>query len=99
MEALEAFLPGLIHEHSADACIVNGENAWEGKSLNQSLLQRMRKAGAQVITGGNHTWDRFQIHPLAQGRARPAAAPQLPRGLLGQRCHLRCCCRAGNPWW
>ena len=78
MEALEAHLPGLIHEHSADACIVNGENAWEGKSLNQSLLQRMRKAGAQVITGGNHTWDRFQIHGLLkteQALLRPLNYP------------------------
>lgn len=79
MEALETHLPGLIHEHGADACIVNGENAWEGKSLNQSLLQRMRKAGAQVITGGNHTWDRFQIHPLLKsepGLLRPHNYPQ-----------------------
>lgn len=83
MEALEAFLPGLIHEHSADACIVNGENAWEGKSLNQSLLQRMRKAGAQVITGGNHTWDRFQIHPLLKAEPGLLRPHNYPEGCSG----------------
>ncbi len=64
MEAVESHLPDLKHDCSADFCIVNGENAWGGKSLNQGLLERLRKAGADVITGGNHTWDRYQIHPL-----------------------------------
>jgi 2',3'-cyclic-nucleotide 2'-phosphodiesterase len=79
MEAVEQMLPDLIHEHDIDLVIANGENAWDGKSIHPDQLERLKKVGVQVITGGNHTWERYQIHGLLKsepGMIRPLNYPQ-----------------------
>lgn len=84
LEALEKLLPELKHEHGSDMVIANGENAWDGKSLNADILKRIKSAGVDVITGGNHTWDRYQIHGLLKtepGLIRPL---NYPPGLAGK---------------
>jgi metallophosphoesterase (TIGR00282 family) len=56
--ALEERLPGLIDELGADFCVVNGENAADGRGLTAKLAEKILAAGADVITLGNHTWGR-----------------------------------------
>jgi metallophosphoesterase (TIGR00282 family) len=84
MKALEKLLPDLKHETGADLCIANGENAWDGKSLNAALIKRIKTAGVDVITGGNHTWDRYQIHGLLKSEPGLIRPLNYPPGLAGQ---------------
>jgi metallophosphoesterase (TIGR00282 family) len=84
LAVLERELPGLLHETQADLCVANAENAWEGKSLNAEILQRLRKAGVQVMTGGNHTWDRYQIHGLLKAEPGLLRPLNYPPGLAGR---------------
>ncbi|MDQ4030458.1 MAG: YmdB family metallophosphoesterase, partial [Actinomycetota bacterium] len=56
--AVEARLPGLRDELGADFCVVNGENAADGRGLTPKLAERLLAAGADVVTLGNHTWAR-----------------------------------------
>lgn len=46
----------------ADLVIVNGENSAEGNGITPDSAERLYDCGADVITGGNHTWRRKEIH-------------------------------------
>ena len=53
-------LPGLREETGAHFTVVNGENA-SGVGITPAQARRLLEAGADVITLGNHTWNRIQI--------------------------------------
>jgi metallophosphoesterase (TIGR00282 family) len=61
--AVEERLPGLRRELEADFCIVNGENAADGRGLTPKLADRLLAAGADVLTLGNHTLARPELLP------------------------------------
>ncbi len=48
--------------YGADVCVVNGENA-DVLGLRPEQAQRLFEAGADVVTLGNHVWNRQQIIP------------------------------------
>src|SRR4051812_2529958 len=62
-DAVTAALPGLRTQLRADLVVVNGENASHGFGLGPDMAQAMLKAGADVITLGNHAWDRKELIP------------------------------------
>ena len=81
-EHLRKMLPGLKRRLEADICIVNGENAAEGNGITPAAAERLFDAGADVVTGGNHTFRRpefyeyLDTHPAAIRPANlPASAP------------------------
>ena len=49
-------LPKLKEQYHIDFTIVNGENSAEGMGITKNIFSDFRKAGADVITMGNHTW-------------------------------------------
>ena len=68
----------LIGERRADLTIVNGENSAEGNGTSRESAERLLDAGADVITGGNHTWRRRDVYRLLdEGECliRPANYP------------------------
>ena len=53
----------------------NGENLAGGMGLTVSTAEALFAAGVDVITRGNHIWDKREIYPyLERERARPAPA-------------------------
>jgi metallophosphoesterase (TIGR00282 family) len=84
--AVEARLPSLREELSVDFCIVNGENAADGRGITAKIAERMLAAGADVITLGNWVWGQRGFAPYLSGTdrvLRPAnLSPHTPgRGL------------------
>ncbi len=71
-DAVAAALPALRTRLRADLVIVNGENASHGFGLGPDMAQAMLRAGADVVTLGNHAWDRKE---LTLHRAGAAADP------------------------
>lgn len=74
---LRAKLPKLRRELQADFCVVNGENA-SVLGLTPAQADEIFRAGADVITMGNHTWSRRELVPYIEtNRAvlRPANLP------------------------
>jgi metallophosphoesterase (TIGR00282 family) len=57
-KTLAALLPSLRERTACDLCIVNGENAAHGLGITPRILDQLRAAGAEVITGGNHIFDK-----------------------------------------
>jgi len=84
--AVEAHLPGLRRELEVDFCIVNGENAADGRGITAKIAGRLLAAGADVITLGNWVWGQRDFAPYLSGTdrvIRPAnLSPNAPgRGL------------------
>jgi metallophosphoesterase (TIGR00282 family) len=78
LEILEAKLPLLIKEQNIDFVIVNGENAAEGFGMTESSFKRIIAAGVDVVTSGNHIWEKrefWQILENEKKMLRPANYP------------------------
>ncbi|MEE9233983.1 MAG: TIGR00282 family metallophosphoesterase [Candidatus Acidoferrales bacterium] len=71
----------LAEEQGAELVIANCENAAAGYGITPPLVEELLGAGIDVLTGGNHTFDRKEILPYfeqgaADGRLlRPANYP------------------------
>lgn len=76
-----ATLKELVAEHGADLVVANCENAAAGYGITPPLVQELFDAGIDVLTSGNHIFDRKEILPFfeagsADGRLlRPANYP------------------------
>lgn len=83
-------LSSLVKDHSIDLIIANGENSAAGFGITPPLAEELFELGIDVITTGNHIWDKREIidfFQMADGNAhspsrrllRPANfAPDLP---------------------
>ena len=64
MGALFVGLSSLVRDEKADFVIINGENAAGGFGITVQDYQSMRKMGADVITSGNHIWQKEEIYEI-----------------------------------
>jgi hypothetical protein len=55
-------LPGLVREYGVDLLIVNGENAAGGFGITPQIAEELLDLGIDVITSGNHIWDKREIY-------------------------------------
>ena len=78
---LRRHLPALRRKHGIDFCVVNGENA-NMTGMTPQQAEHILDAGADVVTLGNHTWNRRELCSYLDDTSRvlrPANfAPQLP---------------------
>ena len=57
--AINKKLPQIVNSKKIDFVIVNGENsADDGKGITQEIAEEFFKIGVDVITSGNHIWDK-----------------------------------------
>ncbi len=68
--AVESRLPGLREELGVDFCIVNGENAAEGRGITAKIAERLLASGADVVTLGNWAWGQRGFAPYLSGTDR-----------------------------
>ncbi len=54
-------LPHVLETHAVDLLVVNGENAAGGFGITPSIAEEIFDWGADVITTGNHVWDKKEI--------------------------------------
>ena len=85
LEFLEKRLRNYRRDNNIDFVVVNGENA-NVVGITPRQADAIFRAGADVITLGNHTWTRTELQPYLEERRkilRPANfAPQCPgRGI------------------
>lgn len=80
---LQAVLPAVRRQYAVDICVVNGENAADGNGLTPAAAEMILDSGADVITGGNHTFRRPELYELLDRSdtiLRPANFPGNPPG-------------------
>lgn len=75
---LQEHLEDIKNSHDIDFIIANGENASGGNGLTYKNAQELFSYGIDVITMGNHVWDKkeiFQYIGKEAGLVRPANYP------------------------
>jgi len=73
-QALDSILPDLRRDARIDMVIANGENAAAGAGLTPNLAEELLGGGVDVITSGNHIWDKREIYDYLDGD-RPVLRP------------------------
>lgn len=80
---LESHLRKLRKEYELDFVIANGENASHGFGLGSLHAKELFSYGADILTGGNHSWDKKEIIPLLD--VMPILRPlNYPEGVPGR---------------
>ncbi len=80
--AMDKFLPGLVKKHAPSLVIANGENAAGGSGITEDIGKELFLQ-VDVLTSGNHIWDKKEALPYL-GREprliRPANYPAVNPG-------------------
>ena len=78
---LRDHLHHLLETHKIELLIINGENAAGGFGITPAIAEEFFELGADVLTTGNHVWDKKELieylktpeqHPNARRLLRPA---------------------------
>jgi hypothetical protein len=73
----------LVRAHGVDLVIANGENAAGGAGITRENAEEIFKAGVDVITGGNHSWDKREILEVITRQPRLLRPANYPPGTPG----------------
>ncbi|MCD4691245.1 TIGR00282 family metallophosphoesterase [bacterium] len=82
-KALAAALPHLVEQHDVEFTIANGENAAGGIGITESTASDLFRAGVNLITGGNHIWDKRDGIPFVASCDRLVRPANYPPGTAG----------------
>ncbi|MCD6362906.1 MAG: TIGR00282 family metallophosphoesterase [Synergistetes bacterium] len=83
--AVRELLPELKKELGVNLVIANGENAAGGFGLTQSVVEEILNAGVDVITTGNHVWDKKEVLEILRSDEYPVLRPyNYPPGVPGR---------------
>ncbi|MCK4538535.1 MAG: TIGR00282 family metallophosphoesterase [Candidatus Krumholzibacteria bacterium] len=77
-KALEAGLPSLKGEYKVDLCTANVENAAGMFGVTEKVIREIKAAGVDVMTSGNHIWDKregIRLLDASDDLLRPANYP------------------------
>ena len=84
-EALKSKLPKIITENKIDFVIVNGENAAEdGRGITKLIAEEFFSKGVDVITSGNHIWDKKETTDYIEKENRLLRPANLAEGSPGK---------------
>ena len=75
------YLKSIISEEKIDLVIANGENSAGGFGITPQICEELFSYGVDVITSGNHIWDKREIYEYFTKHPRllrPANYPQGP---------------------
>jgi metallophosphoesterase (TIGR00282 family) len=76
-------LPWFKHEKGVDFVVVNGENSAAGRGISPKISIDLLRAGAAVITTGDHVWDQRDIAPYITTEPRLLRPINYPPGTIG----------------
>jgi len=78
-------LLGLVRsENRVDAVVLNGENSAGGFGITPDAVIEFLDSGVDVITTGNHVWDRREILPVLEKQPRLLRPANYPPGNPGR---------------
>lgn len=81
---LQRALPVLIPHEKIDLVIANAENACNGSGLTPNLYRRLRAAGVDLITLGDHIYKKQEIIPVLQKEEQLCKPANFPADAPGR---------------
>lgn len=82
-QILKDHLADIVEQRKIDLAVVNCENAASGFGITPRLAEELFSAGADVLTGGNHIFDRKEIIEYFPQQPRLLRPANFPDGLPG----------------
>lgn len=83
-DMVQDYLPKLKEKYRPHMTIINGENAASGKGITEKIYKQFLESGAQVITMGNHTWDKKEIFEFIEDAPYMIRPANFPKGTPGK---------------
>ena len=84
-DAAQQMLPTLREMYAPQFVIVNGENSAAGLGITPDIARGLLKSGVDVITLGNHAWNRHEITDYLDQEPRILRPANYPAGTPGAR--------------
>ncbi|MCX6150145.1 MAG: TIGR00282 family metallophosphoesterase [Ignavibacteriales bacterium] len=84
LDMVITWLPSLVKKYKTDFIIANGENVSDGKGCTEKEGKILFDLGVNVITGGNHTWDKHQSQDYLKIEDRYLRPQNYPKGTFGR---------------
>lgn len=84
LQAVREGVPRVRKTLPVDLVIANGENAAGGFGLTERCYHELRDAGVDVITLGNHAWDKKEIFNFIEDADRVVRPANYPQGTPGR---------------
>lgn len=83
-EIVRNILPEIKKEYLIDVTIANGENSAHGYSITEKIYNHFIETGIDVITMGNHMWEKKEIIPKIAAFERMVRPANYPPGVPGK---------------
>src|SRR5258707_6193379 len=80
---VEDRLADLVKQRQIDLVIANGENSASGFGITPRLADELLNMGIDVLTGGNHSWDRREVLEYMPHQPRLLRPANFPEGNPG----------------
>lgn len=77
-------LKNLVDEYKIDLVIANGENAAGGFGLTEKIKDEILDCGVDIITSGNHIWDKKEIYDFIDSEPRLLRPQNYPPDVPGK---------------
>ena len=77
-------LPRLVARHGVDLAIANVENAAGGNGITRDIAETLLDNGVQVMTTGNHVWDKKEALEYIENQPRLLRPGNYPAGVPGR---------------
>src|SRR6202166_1206480 len=77
-------LADLVSQKQIDLVIANGENSAAGFGITPKIAEELLKNGVEVISGGDHSWDRPEIMEFMPHEPRLLCPANFPDGTPGR---------------
>lgn len=74
----------LREQHAVDLCVMNAENVSNGFSITPQHAEQLFAAGVDVMTSGNHIFDKREVIPYIERQPRLLRPANYPPGTPGQ---------------
>lgn len=82
--AIKERLTQVVEDYSINFVIANGENAASGNGLTRSVAEELFASGIDVITMGNHVWDKKELLHFIDSEPRILRPANYPSGNPGK---------------
>lgn len=81
-------LPRVRQQYGIDLVIANGENAAAGFGITPKIAQDLFELGIDVLTSGNHIWDKKEVMDYLDRESRLLRPANYPSGAPGTGSHI-----------
>jgi metallophosphoesterase (TIGR00282 family) len=83
--AIHELLPRVVGKHQIDVTVANVENSANGAGVTPETAEEILSCQVQVLTSGNHIWDKKEIVPYLEQNRGPLLRPaNYPPGSPGR---------------